>query len=112
MTKEYWQENKYELITTFFIFTNLFPAWFPEWMYYLSFLMILYKAFEFKIFHQKGSILFLWFIFVLWISSFLGAGISARLIVFSIVLYICRPVDSEEWHLYKLKLLKNICFGF
>lgn len=112
MIKEYWQDNKFELITTFFIFTNLFPQWFPAWMYYLSFVMVIYKASVYQVFKQRGSKLFLWFIAMLWVASVLGAGISDRLVVFSMVIFVCRPVESEEWHLYKLKLLKNICLGF
>lgn len=112
MIKEYWQENKFELITTFFIFTNLFPQWFPAWMYYLSFVMVIYKSSVFLAFKLRGSRLFIWFIAALWVASILGAGISDRLIVFSMVIFVCRPVESEEWHLYKLKLLKNIFGGF
>ena len=65
--KEFWQENNYELITTFFIFTNLFPAWFPQWMYYIAFVLIALKFGKFeKETHPKAGL------FCLGIYSYLG----------------------------------------
>lgn len=110
--KEYWQENKFELITTFFIFTNLFPLWFPQWMYYISFVMIYWKFSKFeKITHPKAG-LYWGLIALLWFTSIVGHVLDFRLVLFSIILYIFRPTGSVELHQYKKKLMKNIFWGF
>lgn len=110
--KEYWQENKYELITTFFIFTNLFPAWFPQWMYYVAFVMIYWKFSRFEsIFHPK-TILFIGLIAFLWFTTIVGNALDFRLALFSFILYMFRPTGSVELHQYKKKLMKNIYWGF
>lgn len=110
--KEYWQENKYELITTFFIFTNLFPAWFPQWMYYVSFVLIFLKFSKFeKIPHPKAG-LFTGLIVFLWITTIIGNALDFRVAIFSVVLYLFKPTGSIDLHNYKIKLLKNIYWGF
>lgn len=110
--KEYWQENRYELITTFFIFTNLFPAWFPQWMYYVSFAMIYWKFSKFeKISHPKAG-LFIGLITFLWFTTIVGNVLDFRLVIFSVILYLFRPTGSIELHQYKKKLMKNIYWGF
>ena len=111
--KEYWKENKYELITTFFIFTNLFPAWFPQWMYYVSFALIIIKLWHFMpMGNTKKTSLFVAFIVFLWFTTIIGNAMDLRLIVFSVILFIGMPRDSIEWHNYKIKLLINIFIGF
>lgn len=111
--KEYWKENKYELITTFFIFTNLFPAWFPQWMYYVSFAMIIIKLRQFMpMGNTKKTSLFVAFVVFLWLTTIIGNALDLRLIVFSVILFIGMPRDSIEWHNYKIKLLINIFIGF
>ena len=103
--KEYWQDNKYELITTFFIFTNLFPAWFPQWMYYVSFVLILYKMRQYMPLGKTGKTsLFTAFIVFLWITTTIGNALDLRLVIFSVILFIGMPRDSIEWHEYKKKL--------
>ena len=110
--REYWQENKYELITTFFIFTNLFPAWFPQWMYYVSFVMIYWKFSKFeKISHPKTG-LFLGLMAFLWFTTTVNGMLDFRLVIFSAVLFLFKPTGSLELHEYKVKLLKNIYLGF
>ena len=110
--KAYWQENKYELITTFFIFTNLFPAWFPQWMYYVSFVMIWMKFAKFeKVSHPKAG-LFWGLIVFLWLTTIVNGMLDFRLVIFSVILYLFRPTGNVELHQYKLKLLKNIYWGF
>lgn len=110
--KEYWRENKYELITSFFIFTNLFPLWFPQWMYYVSFVMIYWKFSRFeRISHPKAG-LFIGLISFLWITTIIGNALDFRLVIFSIILYMFRPTGSMELHQYKKKLMKNIFWGF
>lgn len=110
--KEFLQDNKYELITTFFIFTNLFPEWFPQWMYYVAFVMIALKFWKFeKVTHPKAW-LFLTFIAFLWFTTIVGNALDFRLMLFSLVLYMFRPTGSWDLHEYKGKLLKVIFWGF
>ena len=112
MIKEYWQENKYELITTFFIFTNLFPAWFPQWMYYVSFVMIWMKFAKFeKVSHPKTG-LFMGLIVFLWLTTIVNGMLDFRLVIFSVILYMFRPTGNVELHQYKMKLMKCIYWGF
>ena len=110
--KEYLLENKYELITTFFIFTNLFPAWFPQWMYYVSFVMIWMKFSKFEKISHPQERLFWGLIAFLWLTTIINNMLDMRLVIFSIILYMFRPTGSIELHEYKIKLMKNIFWGF
>ena len=38
--KRFVGKHKFEYLITFFVFTNLFPAWFPQFMYYIAFALI------------------------------------------------------------------------
>lgn len=110
---KYIRNNWFELLVTFFIFTNLFPYWFPQWMYYLSFVMILYKMNKF---HPLGTTpktsLFVGFVICLWISTIIGMALDLRLVIFSLIIFISMPRKSINWHNYKIKLLYNIFIGF
>lgn len=110
--KKYIQANRYELLTVFFLFTNLFPKEFPQFMYYISFVLILYKMVSFNISENSRTRIFYFFITFLWISTIIGMALDFRLVIFSIILYICAPRQSIKWHLYKLRLLRNIFIGF
>ena len=111
--KRYWKENRYELITTFFIFTNLFPQWFPQWVYYISFVLILYKMMKHKpLGNTPKTILFTGFIAFLWVTTIVGNALDLRLVIFSAILFIGMPRRSIQWHNYKIKLLFNIFIGF
>lgn len=111
--KDYILDNKYELITVFFIFTNLFPQWFPQWMYYVSFALILIKMRGFQpLGNTPKTGLFIAFIVFLWFTTAIGNALDLRLVIFSFILYIGMPRASAEWHDYKLKLLFNIFIGF
>lgn len=110
---DYLKDNKYELIVSFFVFTNLFPAWFPQWMYYVSFVLILYKMFKYMpMGNAKGTSFFVGFIIFLWLTTIVNNVLDFRLIIFSVILYISMPRDSVEWHQYKCKLLFNVFIGF
>lgn len=110
---KYIRKNWFELLVTLFIFTNLFPHWFPQWMYYLSFVMILYKMNKF---HPLGTTpktsLFVGFVICLWISTIIGMALDLRLVIFSLIIFISMPRKSINWHNYKIKLLYNIFIGF
>lgn len=110
--REYWQENKYELVTTFLIFTNLFPAWFPQWMYYVAFALIAVKFARFEpVTHPKAK-LFMGLIVFLWFTTIVGNALDFRLVLFSIILYMFKPTGSIDLHYYKVKLLNVIHWGF
>lgn len=110
--RQYIAKNSYELITVFFIFTNLFPHWFPQFVYYLSFLMILFKEFRYKRPMHKNTNLFIAFSVFLWLSSTINMVLDLRLVLFTIILYMSMPSNSLGWHEYKIKLLNCIFLGF
>lgn len=108
----YVKNNKNELITSFLLFTNLFPKFFPQILYYISFLFIFYKLRKFSTKGYEKTQLFYAFIIFLWITTIIGMALDLRLVIFSTILYICAPRKSILWHNYKIKLLKNIFIGF
>lgn len=110
--RQYIAKNIYELITVFFIFTNLFPRWFPQFVYYLSFLMILFKEFRYKRSMNKNANLFIAFCVFLWLSSTINVVLDLRLVLFTIILYMSMPSNSLGWHQYKIKLFNCIFLGF
>lgn len=111
--KEYIQSNWYELLISFFVFTNLFPQWFPQWMYYVSFVLIFLKMHKFKPLGSMSKTGLFWgFIAFLWFTTIVGNALNFRLVIFTFIFYICTPRGSWEWHLYKQKLLFNIFLGF
>lgn len=110
--RKYIAKNSYEIITVFFIFTNLFPRWFPQFVYYLSFLMILFKEFRYKRPMHKNANLFIIFFVFLWFSSTINMVLDLRLVLFTIILYMSMPSNSLGWHQYKIKLLNCIFLGF
>lgn len=110
--RQYIAKNSYELITVFFIFTNLFPHWFPQFVYYLSFLMILFKELRYKRPMHKNTNLFIAFFVFLWLSSTINVVLDLRLVLFTLILYMSMPSNSLGWHQYKIKLFNCIFFGF
>lgn len=109
---QYIKNNKYELLTSFLLFTNLFPRIFPQILYYISFLFILKKMTEYPLREYNKTYLFYAFIVFLWISTIIGMTLDLRLVIFSFILFMSAPRKSVTWHLYKLKLLQNIFLGF
>lgn len=109
---QYVKNNKYELITSFLLFTNLFPKYFPKALYYISFLLIFYKLMKFSTKEYGKTKLFYCFIAFLWITTIIGVAMDLRLVIISIILYMCAPRKSLQWHNYKIKLLRNIFIGF
>lgn len=110
--RQYIAKNSYELITVFFIFTNLFPHWFPQFVYYVSFLMILYKESIYNKSMHKNAKLFIIFGVFLWLSSIINFVLDLRLVLFSMILYMAIPSNSLRWHQYKVNLLFCIFIGF
>lgn len=110
--RQFLSRNIYELITVFFIFTNLFPKWFPQFVYYISFFMILCKEFVYNRSMHKGAYLFIVFGGLIWFSSTINSVLDLRLVLFTFILYMSCPSNSLRWHQYKLKLLFCIFLGF
>lgn len=110
--KRFVKSNKYELAVSFFVFTNLFPKWFPQFFYYITFLMLLTKMSKFKLTTYNMTTLFYVFIGYLWLSTTIGMVLDLRLVIFSFVLYISAPRSTVSWHLYKIKLLYCLFLGF
>lgn len=108
----YIRENKYEFLISFLLFTNLFPKYFPNILYYISFLLIISKLIKFSPQEYKHTQLFYVFIIFLWITTLIGMALDLRLVIFSTIIYITAPRISISWHLYKIKLLRNIFIGF
>lgn len=104
--------HKFEYLITFFIFTNLFPAWFPQFMYYIAFALILYKMRKFKMKSFSITNLFYAFIVFLWFSTTINMVLDLRLVLFSVILYMAAPRLSIRWHIYKLRLLFCVFSGF
>jgi len=110
--KRFIGKHKFEYLITFFVFTNLFPAWFPQFMYYIAFALILYKMRKFPMRSCGKTTLFYVFIAFLWLSTTINMVLDLRLVLFSLVLYMAAPRLSIKWHLYKIKLLYCIFSGF
>lgn len=110
--QHYIENNKYELLISFLLFTNLFPRIFPQILYYISFLLILKKMTEYNLRDSNKTYLFYAFIGFLWLTTIIGMALDLRLVIFSTILFMCAPRKSVKWHLYKLKLLQNIFLGF
>lgn len=110
--KRFIKANRYELIVSFFVFTNLFPKWFPQFFYYVTFVLLLKKMQSFKLTSFGKTSLFYAFVFYLWVSTTIGMVLDLRLVIFSLVLFIAAPRVSVQWHLYKIKLLYCLFLGF
>ena len=78
----------------------------------MSFAMIWMKFAKFEhISHPKAG-LFIGLIAFLWFTTIVGNVVDFRLILFSVVLYLFKPSGSVDLHQYKMKLMKNIYWGF
>ena len=110
--KRFIKANRFELIVSFFVFTNLFPNWFPQFFYYITFVLLLKKMSNYKLASSSKTSLFYAFIFYLWVSTMIGMVLDLRLVIFSFVLYIAAPRRSVQWHLYKIKFLYCLFVGF
>lgn len=106
------KQHKFEYLITFFVFTNLFPAWFPQFAYYIAFALILYKMSKFKLQSCSKTTLYYVFIVFLWLSTMINMVLDLRLVLFSVILFMTAPRLSIKWHLYKIKLMYCIFSGF
>lgn len=111
--KQYVGNNWYDLLTTFFIFTNLFPYYFSSYLYYVGIGMIGYKYLRIRTNQHFSAGLSIGFLLTIWISSILNLVLDLRLVLFTIVFVLVMPVKtSKEWHCYKVNLMDNFMWGF
>ena len=109
----YIKRNKYELIITFFIFTNLFPMQFPSFFYYIGLALIGYKMINIKVYYNKYASFFILLMVLMLFSSIINLALDLRLILFySILILTCPIYTSYKWHLFKTKLLANFFIFF
>lgn len=104
--------NSFELLVAFLVFTNLFPAWFPQITYYLAFPLLWWKMMRMGPASYGKTLLFYVFLVYLWVSTAINMVLDMRLVIFTIVLFLAAPRQSLRWHQYKLKLLYCIFLGF
>ena len=111
--KRYVRNNWYNLLTTFLIFTNLFPYYLPNYLYYVGIGMIGYKYLQTRTNRHLSAGLSVCFLLVIWISSILNVVLDPRLILFTIVFLLVMPIKTSiEWHCYKVNLMDNFMWGF
>lgn len=111
--KRYVRNNWYNLLTTFLIFTNLFPYYLPNYLYYVGIGMIGYKYLQTRTNRHLSAGLSVCFLLVIWISSILNVVLDPRLILFTIVFLLVMPIKTSiEWHCYKINLMDNFMWGF
>lgn len=104
--------NRFELLLAFLVFTNLFPAWFPQVTYYLAFPLLWWKMMTVGPSSHSKTLLFYAFLVYLWVSTTINMVLDLRLVIFTAVLFLAAPRQSLRWHQYKLKLLYCIFLGF
>ena len=110
---KYVRNNKFCIIITICILSNLFPTYLPKGFYYLGMLMMAYKMEKMQVKYNKNAILFVLFILLIIFSSLLNMMLDLRLFLFAFILLLTCPIyTSLKWHLFKRKLMKNLLWGF
>lgn len=109
----YIKNNRFELLITFCIFTNLFPMQFPKFIYYVGFALIAFKMFQFKLYFNKNALYYISLMSVMLFSSAINISLDFRIVLFFAILIITSPIyTSFKWHQFKKKLLFNFFLGF
>lgn len=110
---KYIKGNYFELFITFLIFTNLFPIYFPNWLYYVGLGVILLKMLRCRVKLDKNNTISFILIGCAFLSSLMGGFLDFRLLLFILIIYITYPAyTSLRWHMFKKKLLKNFFIGY
>lgn len=110
---KYIRKNWYELVTTFFIFANLYPLLFPNYFYFIGLALVFFKMMRYHVSFRSSQGVFFVFVVVIWLSTIINVALDLRLVLFTGIIFLCSPfVTSLGWHLYKKKLLRNLCIGF
>lgn len=109
----YIQHNKFELLLTFCILSNLFPFFMPKFLYYIGLALLGFKMSRMGVKKNKNATLFVMFILLIVASSVINMMFDLRLVLFSFILILACPIYSSlRWHLYKKKIMKNLFIGF
>lgn len=109
----YIRQNFLELIITFCILSNLFPFFMPKFLYYVGLALLGTKMMKMGVKYNKNSNLFILFILLIVISSFINMMLDLRLVLFSFILVLTCPIyTSLRWHLYKKRVMQNLFIGF
>lgn len=107
------KHNKIELLITICILSNLFPFYFGTNIYYVGLGLMAYKMKQMKVKHNKNATLFILFVMLIIVSSFVNMMLDLRMVLFAFVLFLSCPIyTSLRWHLYKKKLMKCLFVGF
>lgn len=107
------KHNKFEVLITFCILSNLFSFFLSSNIYYVGLLLMAYKMTQKGVRLNKNATLFILFILLIALSSIVNMMFDLRLVLFSFVLLLSCPIyTSLKWHLYKRKLMKCLLVGF
>lgn len=109
----YIKNNRFELLITFCLFSNLYSYTFPSYIYYIGILLIMYKMTRYQVRFVSKNVIYVFFILAIWLSTIINMAYDFRPILYTLILIIVAPfVTGVKWHLYKKKLLHNIFIGF
>lgn len=107
------KHNKIELLITICILSNLFPFYLGTNIYYVGLGLMAYKMKQMRVKHNKNATLFILFVMLIAVSSFVNMMLDLRMVLFAFVLFLSCPIyTSLRWHLYKRKLMKCLFVGF
>lgn len=109
----YIKSNKFCLVITICILSNLFGTFLPKELYYVGLFLIAYKMAKMNVRLNKNAKPFIMFILLIVISSFLNMMLDLRMVLFACILILTCPIyTSLKWHLFKRKLMRNFLWGF
>lgn len=109
----YIKNNRFELLITFCIFTNLFPMQFPNFIYYVGLALISFKMYQSKLYFNKNALYYISLMIVMLLSSTINFALDFRIVLFFVLLILTSPIyTSFKWHQFKKKLLFNFFIGF
>lgn len=80
LINKYIKNNAYELLLTFFLFSNLYPYTFPSWFYLISIAMIAMKMLKYKV-----NVVGKWQI----VGVFWGQSGSLHLLIWRLIYVLC-----------------------
>lgn len=107
------KRNKFEVLITFCILSNLFPFFLSSNIYYVGLLLMAYKMMRMGVRQNKNATLFILFILLIAVSSLINMMLDLRMVLFAFVLFLSCPIfTSLKWHLYKRRLMKCLFVGF
>lgn len=107
------KHNKFEVLITCCILSNLFPFFLSSNIYYVGLLLMAFKMTQKGVRPNKNATLFVLFILLIALSSVVNMMLDLRLVLFAFVLFLSCPIcTSIKWHLYKRKLMRCLFAGF